>query len=812
MAPLNKESHQFTVNNNQQHDHNLPGSGTAHYFSNGGGISDLADGRSGTGKTPSALETSSPIGLSNRETSERIPHDCRMDQDFTRSYSSTESDDLDDSVGVTGNGDKAIDLPSHPKDGNNSSSTVNRPHSSTYINGRNGNAPTPSWPRSNRIWTWFSHLWKKTAGRSATMVETSRTTRTNGKVCFLRWNETTSSGWHMTKLWVFGMLTPIGIVTWMCTHQASAVLLSILVLPGVAIFQGSLAILKYRVQFGDSPLPKAPSHGIVKCVSRRKTDFFCRETRHHPLPTTAKYRYGSATVTKSNGGSLESITTSVLGESSTSFQGFVDPEHQHHPTSVASPSSSSSATPLRLLVIGDSLAIGVGQSSSATPIMPETIAKTLSKAMDGRPVLWSCHGAPGASAGWIVRELERSFQQGQFLQANPPHGRAYPGASSRNVDARTNFSDCDSLSSSDDSSTSLSTEEASPVEIQSKTDDHQEELKTWSERLKEHRIRFDPDVLGPFDIAVVLTGSNDLKSAFFPFLLTGEDAEFRRQAQQRGGSYGNELTRILQVLNRRMRMRLQTLRQSVEAATERVMVSVDNIRERLNSHDMHGAFGQNTVQRRTAESARDERIDVSVPVGSDEEDKETTKLLKENELMRESTHTRTSLHDSSRFPMVVLPGMPARALPIFQTAPLRWLAVPIVDIMDSHKKKLARHHDGEVMFIDAPSCEAITDYSCHRGLYWEEELDDRLLLNLRGIKRKQARAIESDMEAYFSKRQQSPEPDSLPFRRRHHSMFSVDGIHPNDQGYDFWGRYIGHAIVREWKQSQMREDNSSDYV
>lgn len=48
--------------------------------------------------------------------------------------------------------------------------------------------------------------------------------------------------------------------------------------------------------------------------------------------------------------------------------------------------------PLSLLVIGDSLAAGVG-STAGTPILPESIAKSLSAALGGIPVLWECHGA-----------------------------------------------------------------------------------------------------------------------------------------------------------------------------------------------------------------------------------------------------------------------------------------------------------------------------------------------------------------------------------------------------------------------------------
>jgi hypothetical protein len=731
----------------------------------------------------------------------------RMDANCN-SQNSPEHASLDDEESVG-----AIDakLPSFQTNQNSvrwNPCTLTRPTSSTSLNGYDGSKNNVNNERKSGFWTWISIVWKKTTCQSA-RNETAHQLPSSKKFSLLRWNETTASGWHMIKVWVFGMLTPIGIVTWIFTHQVAAVLASMLVLPGIAILQGSLAILKYRIRFGDSPLPKAPSHGIVKCVSKNKWPF-----------KAFSDKYGT-------NGVISEHTNTLHGESSTSFQGYVDPEHCQHPNSATSPSSSHSiATPLRLLVIGDSLAIGVGQSATATPIMPESIAKSLSKAMNGRPVLWTCHGAPGASAGWIVRELERSIQQGQFLQANPPYGRAYPGSTSQNDpdinsnDENSSFADSDSCSSSDDSSAPMTIEDAAPTGTKL-DEDHRHELKTWSDRLKEHKIGFDPNVLGPFDIAVVLTGSNDLKSAFFPFLLTGEDAEFRRQAQQRGGGYGNELTRILQVLNRRMRMRLQTLRESVEAAKERVLESVDNIRERLNSQDMNGTSGvgrsstgsrHRTYHRRSARSSPNGNVDVAGQLENGEANKDTTSLLEGDEMLEGTTHTQTSMHNSPHFPMVVLPGMAARALPIFQTAPLRWLAVPIVDIMDSHKRKLARHHDGEVLFIEAPSCESMADFCNKHGARWQEALDDRVLLNLRGIKRKQAHTIETDMAAYFAKKAKVPKPGTLPLRKMHYSMFSVDGIHPNDDGYDFWGRCIAHAIVKEWKRKQTLQCNSPDFV
>jgi hypothetical protein len=269
-------------------------------------------------------------------------------------------------------------------------------------------------------------------------------------------------------------------------------------------------------------------------------------------------------------------------------------------------------------------------------------------------------------------------------------------------------------------------------------------------------------------------------------------------------------------------MRIQTLRDSVEAATERVRERVDNIRVRLNSHDLNvtvGDYSSSTTGTQTVATLRRNASRTSNGIDLDSaslhneqcQNREPASSFELDETMDATTHTVGSLH-SPLFPMVVLPGMPSRALPIFQVAPLRWLAVPIIDIMDSHKKNLAKQHDGEVLFVDAPSVEDITAYSSQSGSYWEEEMDDKVLFNLRGIKRKQARRIEADMEAYFSKKGQPSDPELLPLRRRHQCMFSADGVHPNDRGYDFWGRYIAHAIVDEWQRKQLDIGSPSNFI
>jgi lysophospholipase L1-like esterase len=624
---------------------------------------------------------------------------------------------------------------------------------------------------------------------------------------------TTIDGLQMWRQWTVRGILPLSIVTYAATQRIFCVIAAIVAVPTIGMMQGSITVLKYRLNYGDSPLPKAPSHGIVK---------------------------------------VQTSTTTTTTTTTTRLVSSLDDNGSHTNNNMESSSSSQSQSPLRLLVIGDSLAIGVGQSSSSTPIMPETIAKSLSKHMGGRPVLWTCHGAPGASAGWIVRELERSIQHGNFLQQQTSYGAAgnHNNSSSTasldlpptNTQPKPNNNNSRSAtdespeSSSDESSldNGSNIDRKSTIDtmdsIDTDIDNLDEETQTWQDRLRQERIQFDPSVVGPFDIAVVLTGSNDLKSAFFPFLLTGEDREFRRQAQLRGGSYGNELSRLLQVLNQRMRLRLQTLRESVEAATE-------TIRERLHSYDVvaagrdvnnngNGNGNQNnssnngssmrcrtsTSSLRRSSSRPSSSHDESASLISQDDDddmmEEIAAALQQQQQQQYAQHATTS----NLFPMVVLPGMPSRALPIFQNAPLRWFAVPIVDIMDSHKRNLARQHQGEVLFVDAPSTNDIADYACHSGKYWRQQQEDDVLLNLRDIKRRQARKIESEMKGYYLKEQEqqqqqqktttTTDPERLPLRNRHLGMFSVDGIHPNDQGYEFWGRYIAQSIMEEWKRKQ----------
>jgi lysophospholipase L1-like esterase len=549
-----------------------------------------------------------------------------------------------------------------------------------------------------------------------------------------------SPGWHFLQWWTFGLILPLGMLVWWRTHRIVYVIGSIFLIPAIAFAQAGFYVLRYRIKYANCPLPKAPSHGVVKVVA------------------------STATTSTSNS------EQPVIG---------YDDDYDACKTT-----NESETTPLRLLVIGDSLAIGVGQSRNHTPVMPESIAKSLSRAMGGRPVLWTCHGAPGASAGWIVRELERSINQGQF----PKLQKTTTTTTTKSTKNNMGETESETSASSDDDSVYSS-----------------EESHAWHDRLKQERIRFDPSVVGPFDIAVVLTGSNDVKSAFFPFLMRGEDVKFRREAQLRGGGYAMELRRVLEVLNRGMRIRLETLRESAEKVRGNVLERMGQSQTNLMPH---APQNQNQPLQQQSPSARFQRTTPTLRKSISSRHSSSINTSDATTHSPNSTSTSTSRSPMPLFPMVVLPGMPARSLPLFQMAPLRWLAVPAIDIMDTHKRQLSENHQGEVLFVNSPSVQEMQEFDQQQGPYWQHASQDKVLLNSRDISRKEARKIHADMRLYFSRMDPNDDQGSTSVSSRttpkppQKGMFSIDGIHPNDTCYNFWGRYIGHAIVQEWKQKQ----------
>lgn len=549
-------------------------------------------------------------------------------------------------------------------------------------------------------------------------------------------------GNHTLESMLHGWLTvmvPFGFVAWVRTHSLSTSVGAFLATPCLAILQGAIGILSYRYKFGDSPLPHSPAHGVV-VVNPEDLTMDVQFNQHGHASVGCCCRGGKRW---RRGGPLSDQEQQIVNQAA-------------------------EGPPLRLLIIGDSLAIGVGTSRSCTPMLPEVIARTLSKDMGGRAVFWTSHGAAGASAGWIVRELERGTHVAKE-DLNQPE--LEPSDSSSEYSSQY---DAIPESISDDGLEEI-------VLSQTEQVNSQVDWQEWRSKLQRHRKRFDPQILGPYDVCIVLTGSNDLKNTFFPFLLHRDERECYRQAQARGGAYLGELRRVLTALSKRMKMTVQD--------------SIERVKEHIHS------FSSSPVNSADAQIGP---LSIKTAVDQGEND-----FL--HDIPTPSNFTR---------PLIVLPGNPARALPSFQLYPLKWLSVPMVAITDNNKRALAQAHPENVLFVEAATPEQMMEYEAQQGPLWDQRAKEDTLIALRDISKSTCQRVERGMMEYYTIKgrkyghmplvgegQDVVTQTNAPFPRLSErpgrpgsKIFSCDGVHPNDEGYDFWGRHIATAIVQELKR------------
>ena len=312
------------------------------------------------------------------------------------------------------------------------------------------------------------------------------------------------------------------------------------------------AILDYRSKHSDAPHPNVPSRGIVVAAARVSSD-------------------------KDTSRSSSSLTRKLWS---------LRRQQRQLP-------------PLRLLVIGDSLAVGVGIRESSTPILPASIAKELSSALD-RPVYWTCVGKPGISSSLLVQDIyhlkEEEDQPIVMLQRwaewQAKRAQARIEAAKREaqdwLEHRHDFEEGDVESDIRETSRSdkNSKNATNPVgrwirrrviQIQrdvnglvrvvrsldlrrrKSVDNEDAVLNDGLQRRGSHRLRrhpsVDPAVVGPYDIAVVLTGLNDLKDAFLPFMMSAQRKRKLQDAQADEG-IKSSLLRIVHALEDKMPFRI----------------------------------------------------------------------------------------------------------------------------------------------------------------------------------------------------------------------------------------------------------------
>jgi hypothetical protein len=149
-----------------------------------------------------------------------------------------------------------------------------------------------------------------------------------------------------------------------------------------------------------------------------------------------------------------------------------------------------------------------------------------------------------------------------------------------------------------------------------------------------------------------------------------------------------------------------------------------------------------------------------------------------------------------------------------QHEPVRLYAPHTVDIMDAHKRDVAAALPNDILYVPPPTKEEIAEYVLGNGPNYDLRRSEDTLLTLRDIQQHDSSWQEQRMRAYYSVKGKSAYMNN-PFKKIRHYMFgrsppihlkafAVDGIHPNELGYDFWGRYLATAIFEEWQTREQK--------
>lgn len=437
--------------------------------------------------------------------------------------------------------------------------------------------------------------------------------------------------------------------------------------PAFAVIQASLLLLEYRINHGNAPRPDSPSRGLAIAGSRG--DY--RSTRSR--------------------------------------------ENQ----------------PLRLLVIGDSLAAGVGVSNSSSPVLPQTIAQSLSRALNGRPVMWTCIGTPGYSSTQILQEIyelpqdppifllsrladwQREQRQAAQKRMEVTSRKARSWWQKRKATSpETMGEDTDTgpvekagrflrrmrnqiQRELQEISSALNTE--TPMDQMEVKDESGQitgkqstlvQRRPTRRRLPRKDSVLHSSVVEDYDVAIVLTGINDLKDIFLPFLMSNtrkeELARSRDELHSDGGFRGN------------------------------LILLVDALRSRMNL---------------APSLKRDETL-------PDENCINSEKLQK-------------SRDDAEFGPLVVFPAIPTSPSSLSQMVPLRWFLIPLIRSMDRNKQALAELYPELVLFVRSPSANMFAQAESLNSPLWDSWNQEQVGLRLTDIAQQASERVEKLMSAHY---------------------------------------------------------------
>lgn len=497
--------------------------------------------------------------------------------------------------------------------------------------------------------------------------------------------------------------------------------------------EGISLLLQYRQFFGSkAPIPISPSHGVVAAIDRRNgivQHDTCSSSRNSMVvvdestPSTLTTGICRNRIVGDVLSAQHSLSSVDITEENYQFKTFVPSIHLSH---------SLQMKPLRLLVIGDSVARGVGQSDSFYPLMPETLGAILSKHNGGRPVFWSAFGEPGATMKWIARQVHEQTQglynKEQVTKEREPQERVSMEQFWK-LHQRSNYDAMDR------------TENVTDYNGDDDDDDVRRSKLQWIEKLHYHQQLYEVNPFAGYDYIIALSGINDIKRMLVPFLVYNDDSKHNdnRKKRARGSflgqewGFGGDLRRLVRDL-----------------------------------HKLSNFHSQS------------------------------------------SSHMTPSLDDHhENLPLIIFPSFPAKHVPAKMGAVLRWIGVKLTGMLDAVKRRIADENAQYIYSAPYPDDQETIDF-IHKvkkpGSLMDVLEENEIMIQLVHGNKDYCQQLVKDMKTFYSTRKAKQEDNMMAS-----DLFSNDAVHPNDRGYDYFGRYLGKYLLQRWgKIVRVNHDDNDD--
>jgi len=609
-------------------------------------------------------------------------------------------------------------------------------------------------------------------------------------------------------------------------HIIKTILLSTTLITIIFIFalfaQGISHLLTYRKYFGNAPIPKSPSHGLVVAdmttsmttadIDRTTTNRINAVYEHgNEHEHEYKHEYKQDEINGSDDNSIQSIQNHNLNsfkyEHNATFKVYQDhtPPYQHsnqqkqHQNPILHQhQSSQSKLPIRLLIIGDSLARGVGQTKYCNPILPQSLALDLSKYLQGAPVYWTTMAEPGASTKWMRHQVlvrSKSNSSGNSSGSNDGiSGNSSNGDNDNNKNSNEEekgkeytiqgFHDLHSssrVSVTTSSSTSTSSSSTTSSDDTTTTTSSSNDLKLkWIEKFEYHQKLYQYHPFQNYDIILVMAGLNDIKRILVPFMFhddqeenvlgkggkgkKGESEEEKNPNGRNEQGFAADMKGLIQLLN-----------------------------------NQHYNQQQQQMQQQIQQQCHD-----TTPSSSSSS---STTICTNNNKSNAQQQTQTQP------PMIVFPRFPTKENPVKMNKLLNSIAIYLSGLIDDIKQRIANQYSN-VISPKNSSVETAVLYLQQQHMkreqrrqqkrVEEEEEEDfinneEFLINLIDSDYETCSNLEYKMKEFYSKRNASDFCIDTPTS----SLFAPDGLHPNDSGYDYFGKLLAEDIIKEWGHDRL---------